>query len=322
MRWTDRIGRRLRLRDLHVLMAVAQRGSMAKAARDLAISQPVVSKTITDLEHTLGVRLLDRTAHGVEPTFYGQALLKHGATIFDELKLSVQEIEFLADPAAGQLALGSSESISSAILPPIIHRFLRQYPRISLDVDAGDTGAMLRRLRDRSLDLIFARTGEDLWAGQFDEDLSIEVLLDDALVVAVGAQNRWARRRKIQLAELANEQWILAADGTWNQKVLAEAFRMQGLQPPKISIKTLSVHLRTNLLATGDFVAVLPRSVLHLHRDRFSLKALPIQLPARSWPVAIATLKNRTLSPVVARFIQCACEVARSIAGGPHPRRS
>src|ERR1700686_4810376 len=97
MQWADRIGRRLNLRDLHVLMAVAQSGSMAKAARDLAISQPVVSKTIADLEKTLGVSLLDRTRHGIEPTLYGRALLKRGKTIFDELRESVKEIESLAD---------------------------------------------------------------------------------------------------------------------------------------------------------------------------------------------------------------------------------
>jgi len=68
MEWTDRIGRRIKLRDLHILLAVAQSGSMARAAERLAISQPVVSKTIADLEHTLGVRLLDRDRRGAEPT--------------------------------------------------------------------------------------------------------------------------------------------------------------------------------------------------------------------------------------------------------------
>ena len=78
MQWADRIGRRLKLRDLHILMAVVQRGSMAKAAEDLAISQPVVSKSIADLEHSLGVHLLDRSPQGVEPTMYGRAIIESG----------------------------------------------------------------------------------------------------------------------------------------------------------------------------------------------------------------------------------------------------
>ena len=99
MQWTDRIGRRVKLRDIHGLLAVAQSGSMARAAELLAISQPVVSKTIADLEHALGVRLLDRTAQGVEPTAYGLSFIQCGTVVFDELRRGVQEIEFFGLPA-------------------------------------------------------------------------------------------------------------------------------------------------------------------------------------------------------------------------------
>jgi DNA-binding transcriptional LysR family regulator len=320
MRWMDRIGRRLKLRDLHILMAVAQRGSMAKAARDLAISQPVVSKTIADLERAIGVSLLDRTRHGVEPTQYGRALLKHGVAIFDELKQSVREIEFLADPTIGELRVGCSESISSGILPPVVHRFSQQYPRVILEMGPGDTDAMLRELRDRSLDLILVRTGEDFLADHFTEDLNFEVLLNDESAVVVGLESRWARRRKIDLAELVNERWILAAPDTENHKLVAEAFRARGLAMPNVSMNTLSVHLRTYLLATGQFITVFPRSILRLYGDRFSLKVLPIDLPVRPWLVAIVTLKNRTLSPVVERFIECAREVMMTLEKAKKPR--
>src|SRR6185295_17276856 len=99
--WESQIGRRLRLRDLHVFSAVVQCGSMAKAARQLGVSHPAVSEVIVDLEHVLGVRLLDRSAQGVEPTIYGDALLKRSVAVFDELKQSVRDIEFLSDPTTG-----------------------------------------------------------------------------------------------------------------------------------------------------------------------------------------------------------------------------
>ena len=95
--WEHRIGRRLQLRDLHILLTVAQSGSMVRASRDLAMSQPAVSKAIAALEHTLGVRLLDRGPSGVAPTRYGHALLRRGAAVFDELRQGVGEIEFLAE---------------------------------------------------------------------------------------------------------------------------------------------------------------------------------------------------------------------------------
>ena len=89
--WEDQIGRRLRLRDLHVLFIVAQRGSMAKAAAELGISQPAVSDVIATLEGEIGVKLFDRKSHGVEPTIYGQALLKRSLNAFDELKQGIRE---------------------------------------------------------------------------------------------------------------------------------------------------------------------------------------------------------------------------------------
>src|SRR5262245_42118812 len=98
MQVSDRIGRRIRLHDLHVLMAVVQAGSMRKATAVLNTTQSAISRSIADLEQTIGARLLDRSSHGIEPTRYGQALLKRGVAVFDELKQGVREIEFLSDP--------------------------------------------------------------------------------------------------------------------------------------------------------------------------------------------------------------------------------
>src|ERR1700746_2908590 len=108
MKWTDRVGRRVKLRDLHIALAVAEAGSMTRAAEDLAVSYPVVSKTISELEHTLGVKLFDRSISGVEPTHYGRALLKSGVAVFDEMRKGLQQIEFIKQPDTGELRIGSS----------------------------------------------------------------------------------------------------------------------------------------------------------------------------------------------------------------------
>jgi molybdate transport repressor ModE-like protein len=96
MKWTDRIGRRLKLNDLHILMIVAESGSMGKAAKALGISQPSVSKAISDIEHAIGVRLLDRSADGVALTVYGQALIIRGISAFDELSQGCRDIDILS----------------------------------------------------------------------------------------------------------------------------------------------------------------------------------------------------------------------------------
>src|SRR5262245_6806492 len=109
MEWDEhRVGRRLKLRDIEVLLAVAKCGTMGKAATLLSVSQPAISKAISDMEHVLGVRLLDRNPRGVEPTVYARALLDRGLVAFDELKQAVKHIEFLANPTTGELRVGST----------------------------------------------------------------------------------------------------------------------------------------------------------------------------------------------------------------------
>src|ERR1043165_2368633 len=206
MQWHQRIGRRLKLRDLHILLAVVEGRSMAKAASELAISQPAVSKAIGEMEHTLGLRLLDRTRGGLEPTAYGRVLIRRAATIFDELKQAAQELDCLADPTVGELRIGSSESMAAGLLPAIIDRFSRQYPRVVLRIDQAVFATMqYRELRDRSVDLLFGR----IFPPFAEDDLDSIRLFDDQLVVVSGKRSRWARCRRVRLADLRDEQWIL-----------------------------------------------------------------------------------------------------------------
>src|SRR6266567_4191237 len=204
------IGRRIRLRDLHVFFTVVQRGSMARAGADLGITQPAVSRVIADLEHALGVKLLERSSQGVEATMYGRALLTRGGVAFDELKQAIRDIDFLANPNVGEVRIGCPESIAAAILPPVIERLFRRYPEVVPIVDEVATPSMdFSELRTRKVDLIVARLGAPIIQGQLLHDLNVQVLFEDDVVVAAGAQSRWARRRKIDLADLADAPWIL-----------------------------------------------------------------------------------------------------------------
>src|SRR5215510_12947037 len=102
MRWSDRIGRRIKLRDLHILQAAAEAGSMVKAASDLAMSQPAVSYAVAEMEHALGVPLLERSSQGVTPTIYGEVLIERSRVVFNELRQGISEIGSLADPSVGE----------------------------------------------------------------------------------------------------------------------------------------------------------------------------------------------------------------------------
>jgi DNA-binding transcriptional LysR family regulator len=308
--WDDRIGRRLKLRDLHILMTVAQCGSMGKAAAQLAVSQPAVSKAIADVEHTLGVSLLDRTTQGVEPTLYGRALLKWGVAAFDDLRQGVKEIEFLADPTAGEVRVGSTEGMTAGLVPAVIDRLSRQFPRLAFSVIQAPTLVIYRDLRERAVDLILGR----MIAPIADEDLNAEILLNDQLVVVAGVASKWLQRRRVDPAELVDEPWCLPPYDSLVGSLVAEAFRTKRLDVPRRTVTSTSIQLFNALLATGRFLAVLSGSTLRLSGKRLGLKAVPVDLPIRSGPVGIVTLKNRTLSAVAELFIDCAREVAKPLA--------
>jgi DNA-binding transcriptional LysR family regulator len=312
--WENQIGRRLKLRDLHVFVTIARRGSMGKAAAHLGVSQPSISAVMAELEHAVGVPLLERNPHGVEPTAYGHALLKRATVALDELKESIKDIEFLADPTVGEVRIGCAESVSTALLPPVIERFSKEYPGIVVHVNSLVSPTLeLPELRARSIDLFISRLVRPL--ASITDDLNVEILFNDRMVVAAGMKNRWAHRQKIDLADLVDEPWILNPPHSWNYITVAEAFRARGLNMPKICLMSFSIHLRANLLATGPYITGFPGTFVQLNANPLLIKVLPIELPVRPWPVAIVTLKHRTLSPIAQRFIDHIRAFTRSMTG-------
>jgi len=308
--WNEqRISRQLKLRDLHVLMAVARSGSMGKAATELSVSQPAISKAIADMEAALGVRLLDRNPRGVVPTIYARALLDRGLVAFDELKQGIEHVNFLANPATGELRIGSTIAIATGFLPAVIDRLSRQYPRVVFHLSAGEAAMTYRTLEERAVDLVIA----PVFASMAVEHLRTEILYDEPLVVVAGAQSAWAKRRKIELAELTGAPWTLPPIDSLYGAVVAEAFRSKGLDIPPATVFTSVTPARNALLATGRFVSIVQGSVMQFNPSNPVFKVLPIDLPTTRRPIGAITLRTRTLSPVARLFIDCAYEVAKAL---------
>jgi DNA-binding transcriptional LysR family regulator len=310
MQLSDRIGRRMKLQDLHILMTVVQTGSMSKGAALLNTTQSAISRSIADLEQTIGVQLLDRGPQGVEPTEYGRALLKGGAAVFDELRQAVKNIEFLADPSAGEVRIGCNSFLAASFVSAVVVRLSRRYPRVVFRVVAEPVEKLHRELSERNVDLLVA------WRfGPFpDEHVEFEFLFDDSYVIVAGAQNPWVRRRRIELADLVNESWAMPPPESLIGSKFVEAFRASGLDYPRVTVVTSSREMRISLLATGRLLAIFPTSVLRFPTRRPELKVLPVELPMARVPNGIFTLKNRTLSPTARLFIEHAREVAKPLA--------
>jgi DNA-binding transcriptional LysR family regulator len=309
MSWNDRTRRRLKLRDLDILTALIDTGSMGKAAATLNISQPAVSKAIAELERALGVRLVDRNRRGIIPTPFGLALKKRSVAIFNDLRQSVQDIDFLSDPTMGELRLGTTDPLGVTIVSPCIDRLSRKHRRMSFHAIAGDTTSLYRELIDRNVELVVSRM-----VGRLPDELAAEVLFHDSFAVLTSAKNPLTRRRKLTLAELMNEPWALLPSDSFFGALVAQAFRDAGHEPPRGTLVTMSEYMKNDLLATGRFLTVLPSFMLKIPGRYPPLRALPVALPNPRMPIGIVTVKDRTLTPLAQLFIEHIRAIAKPMA--------
>jgi DNA-binding transcriptional LysR family regulator len=300
--------RRIKLSDLRLLQAVIERGGMAKAAAHLNLTQPAVSKAIAGLEHAVGVKLLDRTTKGVAPTVFGESLLFGGVAVFDELKQSLARIADLANPDQGSLRIGCSEAGAAGFVPAVIDRFTARRPRVAIEIVTADPATLIEReLPQRAIELAICAVPTRAPQAQ----VVVKHLFNDRHVIVAARRSRWASARRISLAALGKEPWVLPPAWSEPGRMIADAFREAGVEQPIRAIAAFSIPLCLQLLATGRYIGMLPEVMARLS-DHLPLKVLPISFPVIERPVGIVTLKGRSLGPLAQRFM----DTAREVAGG------
>jgi DNA-binding transcriptional LysR family regulator len=308
MRWSDRIGKRIKLRDLHILQAAAEAGSMAKAATELAISQPAVSLAIAEMEHVLGVPLLDRTSQGVTPTAYGRALLERSVVAFNELRQGISEIEHLADPTIGEMRIGTTPPMS-AVASAVINRLIPRYPRMVFHLIVEPGSALMGELRRRNVELAIRRMADPL----AEKDLDAQILFYDELAVICAKHNRWARRRSVKLSELMDEPWAFSPPSTFLGGLIRSTFAAHGLEVPRTTVSTPSTYALNMLVANGPFLTVLPGATLRLPEKHPLLTAIAVDMRMTRNPICLISLKERSLSPVAKLFAEEASAVSKAM---------
>jgi DNA-binding transcriptional LysR family regulator len=314
--WKSRIGKRIKLRDLHILQTTIEAGSMMKAASDLAITQPAVSYAIGQIEHALGVPLLDRTSQGVTPTVYGRALLQRSAAVFNELRQGINEIDSLADPAVGEVRVGTTPPMA-AIASAVFNNLVPVYPRMTFELKVEGTHELLRHLRQRDVELVITRLAD--WVR--GDDLNIETLFYDELAVICGKQNKWARRRNVSLRDIVSEPWVFPPESGFLTQLMRRAFEDQGLEMPRATVTVASTYELSVVVGNGPFLAIHPVLMLTTPREHPQLTAVDVRLPTTRGPIGLITLKNRSLSPAAKLFQRSAASVVKEMRAS-QPRRA
>jgi DNA-binding transcriptional LysR family regulator len=312
MQWDDRVSRRLRLKDLHTMQTVATFGSMAKASEYLGLSQPAISKAISDMEKTLGAPLFDRLSSGVELTDSGRAMMERARTVFDEVRQGILDIEHLTDPTKGEVRIGTIEAFMG-VVSEIINHLARRHPHIRYDITISDTDDLERRLRERMLDVLVVRWVPPIVA----DDLTAQLLFKSPFVVMAAHRHPLLLRKKLKLGDLTDERWTLSPPDSFLGRIVEDLFRRQKLRVPAAAATTISIYMRLSLLATGNFLTILPRTLLQHRSNKSWLRALNVDLRDNPSSVAAVSLKKRNSSGAVRLFHQASVEFCNQMVDRP-----
>ena len=288
----EQVLRRVSVRELRLLLAVARAGNMMKAAQDAGLSQPAVSKAIAGLESAFGTRLFDRDNRGVQPTPQGQIVIRRARLMFEEIRQAVEEIGFLASAASGELRVGATPSASAGLLAHAIGLLASSHPGLRYHAVEMEAGQLAAEVRDRTLDFAVGRDP----GARMEDDLIFEPLFQDRVLVVAGDQHRVAKRRALRLDELVGEEWILPPEGSAVGREIEVAFARRKLALPQARITLMSTLMRYELLATQRYVTVLHGSLLRFGRPPSYIRVLPVDLGA-SVNTGLLRSRGRTLSP-------------------------
>jgi DNA-binding transcriptional LysR family regulator len=260
------------------------------------------------MEHVVGASLLERSSQGVELTESGRILVARGRVIFDEVREGLKDIEAVADPAQGNLRIGAADPLT-IVVAEIIADISSKYPRIDYQVTINDADTTLRQLRDRELDVVLTRWNPETTP----DDLSCEILFHSPLAVLASKSHPLVKRRKLNLKGLMGERWTLSPPDSYFGRIVADVFRRKKLELPRSIVSTISIHMRVDLLASGDFISVLPTYILRHQGNSAWLRALDVNLNEVG-PIAAITLKKRRPAGTLSLFQETSRRVCKAIA--------
>jgi DNA-binding transcriptional LysR family regulator len=273
------------------------------------LSQPAISKAVSDLEHTLGAPLLERFSRGVELTESGRLLVERAKIIFDEVRQGISDVENVSDPARGTVRIGTTEPVSG-IVSAVISRLALQYPGLSYEVKISDLDTLIGELRERRHDVLVSR----LDTPRLAEDLTVQPLFKSPLAVLASKGHPLLVRKKLELGDLMEQQWTLSPPDSFLGRTVVDLFRRRKLPVPSAVVTTISIHMRLNLLASGRFLTMLPSQMLQHSSNRTWLRALDVDLSDSSQPIALIKLKRRRSGAATRLFERASLDASNTMA--------
>ncbi|WP_031077912.1 LysR family transcriptional regulator [Streptomyces sp. NRRL WC-3742] len=295
---------------LDVFRTVAHTGSFTAAGERLGYTQSAISRQIATLEAELGTPLFDRMARGVRLTDHGRALLPHAEAMLERLDTTRRDLAALTDLSAGRLRVGAFDSANVALVPSALAAFRSAHPQVAISLTEGLSTPLLELLGEGAIDLALLATFPEAAEEPYDSgQFELRLLTEDPVMVALPRGHRLARRRRLRLAELADESWIAARRNP--ETTLLAACVRAGFRP-RIEYAVANWTAKLGLVAAGLGPTLIPSLAVPAARPDIVLLPLhPDDTPVRH--VFTAVRRGQRMPPAVAAFT----EFLRAEVSGP-----
>lgn len=313
-RIVERALTRLKLRQLRLLVAVGQHGSIQNAAHDLSISQPAATKMIQDLELDFEVKLFDRTNRGVVPTVFGESLIRHGKLIFAQVSNAAQELDDLNEGSSGRVVVGTLLAASPSLLPMAVERLLKDRPNVAIKIVEGTNEVLMPALLSGEIDMVVGR----LPSHRHRENISQEKFFDERVLAVVGTQHPLLKQANISFEQLKPYGWILPPVETTLRRQTDQFFIRQEQYVPHAAIESVSYLANRSLLMSHDFIGLMPAHVAALDIQGGLLAGIDWVAPFGAGPVGVSYRGKQSLSPAGSTFLD-ALRAAATEIGRAHP---
>lgn len=271
MDWTHR----LRLRQLHLLLSLAQTGNMSQSAQQLHTAQPALSKWLKELEDDLGMVLFERHARGLRPTPQGEALIAHARRIEAHLDSARDDMQALRDGGSGLVVVGTSGASASDVVPMAVLRLLEGLPRAQIRLAESTMNVLMQQLAHGELDVVVGRSAPEL----HDTHIHAEMLYMEPIHLVARPQHPLLRlERALEWSELMAYRWLVWPRGTPIRNALENALATVGQALPPGSVESNSVTLNLTLLGHSDMIGMASHRAALRFSHMGALRVLPVRL--------------------------------------------
>ena len=298
----------MRIRQLSVLVTLYEARNMTSAAKDVGMSQPALSKWLSELETELGVKLFARTTRGFHPTRVCDELIVHAKAVVGEMERSKKTVALMANGAASSLVIGTSPPAAPALLPKAIHLFRALHPDVHLEIYESTMETLLPQLRSARLDFCVIRIEQPM----FEQNIRYDLLYQEEMRVVVGQEHMFAKKHQLDWADLRGSQWIGPLVASPLRRELEHEFALAGEPAPRYGIETSSTLMTVSLLQEGSLVAAMSARVAEFFQAAGQLSILPLTY-LRSSGIGVLRLRNAQQTAHKTAFFEALKASARTI---------